>query len=185
MSEHELSNPLPGDDSMDDMKRRIILDAIAEIERLRDMLVSAASIITDAEEAHGTFDTDNWTEKEITKRWEWWREYWTHVDPIPRDEWPEEYQGADWRDTDDANNAVCEFSDDSDGRDCGHAECPACLHSRGRRRGALMSWYELKRQFIDSAARTLWAGAWGDERRAVASAGSGVARVSSTRRGAC
>ena len=25
-----------------------------------------------------------------------------------------------------------------------------------------MSWYELKRQFIDAAARTLWAGAWGD-----------------------
>lgn len=28
-------------------------------------------------------------------------------------------------------------------------------------------WYELKRQFIDSAARTLWAGAWSDERERI------------------
>ena len=30
-----------------------------------------------------------------------------------------------------------------------------------------MSRYDLKRQFIDSAARTLWAGAWGDERERI------------------
>jgi hypothetical protein len=70
----------------------------SDIGVLNSLLADAASCITDAEEAHGTFDTDHWTDEEITKRWEFWRAYWTvGPDPMPRDQWPAEYQSDDWR----------------------------------------------------------------------------------------